>query len=69
MTTVNLVMNKENCLKALFMLSDYNNKIENLDAVMGYYGADIQKKIEVGKESLEKVASHVEEKSKNFFQN
>ena len=55
-------------LTHIAFLEKYNNKIENLDAVMGYYGADIQKKIEAGKESLGKVASHVEEKSINIFQ-
>lgn len=55
-------------LTHIAFLENYNNKIEDLDATMGYYGANIQKKIEAGKESLGKVASHVEEKSKNFFQ-
>ena len=55
-------------LTHIAFLEKYNNKIENLDAVMGYYGANIQKKIDAGKESLEKVAFHVEEKSRNIFQ-
>ena len=55
-------------LTHIAFLEKYNNKIDNLDAVMGYYGADIQKKIEVGAESMKNAATHIEKKSIGLFQ-
>ena len=49
-------------------LEKYNNKIKDIDSVMGFYGANIQKNIEVGAETIERTATHLEEKSKGFFQ-
>ena len=55
-------------LTHIAFLEKYNNKIENLDVVLGYYGADIQKNIEVGAEAIEKTAAHLEKKGRGFFQ-
>ena len=49
-------------------LEKYNNKIEDIDSVMGFYGANIQKNIEVGAETMERTAAHLEEKGAGFFQ-
>jgi nitroreductase len=58
---------KKTDLTHLAFIEKYNNKIEDIESTMGFYGAAMQQRLQKGKEVLDKTGTHIGKHGKRIL--
>ncbi|MBC8444424.1 nitroreductase family protein [Candidatus Woesearchaeota archaeon] len=59
---------KKTDLTHLAFIEKYNNKVEDIESVMGFYGAAMQQRLQKGKEALDKTGAHLGKHGKRILE-